>query len=104
MSKALGKTRESRGARTMLGLMVGIGGAIGLWAMVAVGFGLAQAGSVSELLRHYMVATGMMKEFETWVDFYTHIKGVEYILSVVFLVLFPVFFKYVDRAKAPAEG
>jgi hypothetical protein len=96
---------ENRGPRIMLGIMVGIGGAIGLWAMVAVGFGLAQAGwSISELLRHYMVAVGMMKEFETWVDFYTHIKGIEYILSVVFLVLFPVFFKYVDRVKAPAEG
>jgi hypothetical protein len=104
MARTTNNTSEGRGSKTFLAIMTGIGGAIGLWAAVAVGFGMASAGSPSELLRQYMVAIGMMKEFETWVDFYTHIKGVEYILCATFLVLFPAFFKYVNQAKAPAES
>ncbi|MEJ2034123.1 MAG: hypothetical protein P8Y63_14040 [Deltaproteobacteria bacterium] len=102
MKRTSNETSEGRGAKTFLWIMSGIGGAIGLWALVAVGFGMASVGSPTELLRHYMVAIGMMKDFETWVDFYTHIKGVEYILSVAFLALFPVYYKYVDRKRAPA--
>ena len=95
---------EGRGSKTFLAVMAGIGGAIGLWALVAVGFGMVRAGSPLEFLRQYMVAIGMMKDFETFVDFYTHIKGVEYILCVTFLALFPAFFKYVDRVKGPARS
>ena len=104
MTRTTNEIDESRGSKTFLWIMAGVGGAIGLWAAVAVGIAMVSAGSISELLRHYMVAIGMMKDFETWVDFYTHIKGVEYILSVAFLALFPVYFKYVDRKELPVKG
>lgn len=53
--------------------------------------------SISELARSYMVATGMIKSFHTLVDFYTHIKGIEYLICVAFFVAFPIFFKYVNK-------
>ena len=54
-----------------------------------------------ELFRQYMVSLGMIQEHETFVDFYTHIKGVEYIISVAFLSAFPAFFNVVNKTKAP---
>ena len=33
-------------------------------------------------------------------DFYTHIKGVEYIIAVMFLGAFPAFYAYLNK---PAE-
>ncbi|MFC1524361.1 hypothetical protein ACFL6N_06180 [Thermodesulfobacteriota bacterium] len=78
--------------------IAGMGAAIGLWAMVAIGVGLGKADwQLSEMLRQYLVAVGAIKEFDTLVDFYTHIKGIEYIICVAFLSSFPVFFKYVNR-------
>ena len=46
-----------------------------------------------------MLATGMMKPLHTLVDFYSHIKGIEYLICVAFFVAFPVFFKYVNKEK-----
>jgi hypothetical protein len=45
-----------------------------------------------------MTATGMVKPLHTLVDYYTHIKGIEYLICVAFFVAFPVFFKYVNKA------
>jgi hypothetical protein len=45
------------------------------------------------------VAVGAIGEYETLVDFYTHIKGVEYIICVAFFVAFPAFYKYVNTTK-----
>jgi len=63
--------------------------------------------SVTELARQYMIATGMIKPLHTLVDYYTHIKGIEYLICVAFFVAFPVFYKYVNKDKAtrrvPAE-
>lgn len=95
---------EKRGG-IFLTVMVGIGAAVGLWSMVAIAFSLAQANwQVSELFRQYLVAVGAIGEFETLVDFYTHIKGVEYIICVAFLGAFPAFFKYLNRTEAPIPG
>jgi len=33
-------------------------------------------------------------------DYYTHIKGIEYLICVAFFVAFPVFFKYVNKTPA----
>jgi hypothetical protein len=105
MATNLKGTNESRGSKIAIGVMVGIGGAIGLWATVAVAFALASVNwQFSELMRQYMVAIGMMKEHQTWVEFYTHIKGVEYIICAAFLVMFPAFFKYVNRSKVLVRG
>jgi hypothetical protein len=38
-----------------------------------------------------------MQEFHTLSDFYTHIKGVEYIIAVMFLGAFPAFYSYLNK-------
>ena len=69
-------------------------GLIGVWAFVTLIAGLRQSGwQMTELLRQYMVATGMIKPLHTLVDFYTHIKGVEYLICVAF----PAFYRYVSK-------
>ena len=78
----------------------GTGILFGMWAVAAVISGLNQVNwQVTELVRHYMVASGIISPIHTLVDFYTHIKGIEYIICVAFFVAFPVFFKYVNKQK-----
>jgi len=85
-------------------VMVGSGILFGTWAVVAVIGGLNQVNwQVTELIRHYMVASGMISPIHTVVDFYTHIKGIEYIICVAFFVTFPVFFQYVNKQKTPVR-
>jgi len=49
---------------------------ISIWTAAAFLSGLAQVNwQVSELLRQYLIAVGLMQEFHTMSDFYTHIKG-----------------------------
>ena len=75
-----------------------LGSLITLWSSAAVLSGLAQVNwQVSELLRQYLVAVGLMQEFHTMSDFYTHIKGVEYIIAVLFLGAFPAFYSYLNK-------
>ncbi len=80
-------------------IVLGFGGLIGLWATAAMVGGLSQAGSMSELVRQYMVATGMVTPLHTLVDYYTHIKGIEYLICVAFFVAFPAFYTYVNKEK-----
>ena len=80
-------------------IVLGFGALIGLWATAALIGGLSQAGSVTELARQYMVATGMITPLHTLVDYYTHIKGIEYLICVAFFVAFPVFYSYVNKEK-----
>jgi hypothetical protein len=83
-----------------------IGGTlIFLYSIAAVVSGLAQVNwQFSELLRQYIIAIGVAQEFHTLVDFYTHIKGVEYIICVAFLVAFPFFYRYLNRSTADQES
>ena len=77
-----------------------IGTTAGMWSVAAVLSGLAQVDwQVSELVRQYLVAIGVIQEFHTLVDFYTHIKGVEYIVCIIFLGCFPAFYTYINRSK-----
>ncbi len=85
-------------------IVLGFGALIGLWATAALVGGLTQAGSVSELARQYMVATGMVTPLHTLVDYYTHIKGIEYLICVAFFVAFPAFYVYVNKEKKQAKG
>ena len=95
------QTTENKKGKLLWAGVVGIGSATGLWAFAALTFGLAQAGwQPGEMLRQYMVAVGAIGEFETLVDFYTHIKGVEYIICLAFLGGFPLFFRYVNQPQA----
>ena len=75
------------------------GAIIGLWATAALVGALSQAGSMNELVRQYMVATGMVTPLNTLVDYYTHIKGIEYLICVAFFVAFPAFYTYVNKEK-----
>jgi ABC-type bacteriocin/lantibiotic exporter with double-glycine peptidase domain len=71
-----------------------------LWVGATIIGALSQANwSVGELAKQYMVATGMIKPLYTLVDFYTHIKGIEYLICVAFFVAFPAFYKYVSHEK-----
>lgn len=75
---------------------------VGVWATMSLIAGLHRSGwQISELIRQYMIATGMIKPIHTLVDFYSHIKGIEYLICVVFFVAFPLFYRYVngDRKK-----
>ena len=76
------------------------GTVISIWSVAAFLSGLAQVNwQISELLRQYLIAVGLMQEFHTLSDFYTHIKGVEYIIAVLFLGTFPVFYAYLNNSK-----
>ena len=79
-------------------MMLGAGALMCLWVGAAFTSALSQVNwSVSELARQYMVATGMITPLHTLVDYYTHIKGIEYLICVAFFVAFPAFFKYVNK-------
>jgi hypothetical protein len=80
-------------------IILGLGVLIGLWAGAALVSGLAQVGSVTELIRQYMVATGIIKPLSTEVDYYTHIKGIEYLICVAFFIVFPVFYSYINKEQ-----
>jgi hypothetical protein len=76
------------------------GTVVSIWSVAAFLSGLAQVNwQISELLRQYLIAVGLMQEFHTLSDFYTHIKGVEYIIAVMFLGAFPLFYTYLNRSK-----
>ena len=77
-----------------------LGSLLTIWSTAAISSGLAQENwQVSELLRQYLIAVGLMQEFHTLSDFYTHIKGVEYIIAVMFLSAFPIFYAYLNKPK-----
>lgn len=83
-----------KGTGVFVGIIVAMSGIIGLWAIAAIVSGLSSVGwSVPEMGRQFLVATGNLKEYETLVDYYTHIKGVEYLIAAAFFVVFPVFYK-----------
>ncbi len=92
-------SNENKGMGAFLGIMAGLAGAFGIWAIMAFVTGLSSVNfQVGEMLRQFLVATGNLGEYETLVDFYTHIKGVEYLMAGAFFVAFPVFFKYIDKS------
>jgi len=93
-------TMSIKTMKSVTAVLISSGCFIGLWALAALMGGLAQANwQLTELARQYLIASGMIKPIHTVVDFYTHIKGIEYIICVAFFVAFPLFFKYVDKRK-----
>jgi hypothetical protein len=80
--------------------LVAVGGLFLPWAAAAIISGLHRVNwQVGELAHQYLVASGMIQPLHTLVDFYTHIKGIEYIICVAFFVAFPIFYQYVDKRK-----
>ena len=85
-------------------IILAAGSAMCLWVGAALVSALSQVGwSVSTLAGQYMTAIGMVKPLHTLVDYYTHIKGIEYLICVAFFVAFPVFFKYVNKEAKPSS-
>lgn len=80
-------------------VMIGIGCLIGLWATAALIGGVVAAGGVTALAGQYMSAVGLTTSFATLVDYYTFIKGIEYLVCVAFFVAFPLFYMYVNNDK-----
>ena len=94
-------TTTNNSSKTASRIILAAGSLMCLWVAAALTSALSSVGwSVSELAGQYMVAIGMVKPLHTLVDYYTHIKGIEYLLCVAFFVAFPVFFKYVNKAPA----
>ncbi len=90
-------------SKTASRIILAAGAMMCLWVAAALTGALYQANwSVAELASQYMVAIGMVKPLHTLVDYYTHIKGIEYLICVAFFVAFPVFFKYVNKAPKTA--
>ncbi len=93
-------TYQNTGAKRAVRAMLIVAGLIGVWVCAAVAFALAQVEwQVGELFRQYLVSIGLVQDFETLVDFYTHIKGIEYLICLAFLGTFPAFFKYLNSEK-----
>ena len=94
------KDKKLKGKRIAWHASIFTGTVISIWSVAAFLSGLAQVNwQLSELLRQYLIAAGLMQEFHTLSDFYTHIKGVEYIIAVLFLSTFPAFYTYINRSK-----
>jgi hypothetical protein len=95
---------EAKGSKVFLGVMAGLGGAFGIWALMAFITGLASTNwQVTEMMRNFLIATNNIGEYDTLVDFYTHIKGVEYLMAGAFFVAFPIYFKYVNKAPESSQ-
>ncbi len=85
-------------------IILAMGAIMCLWVGAALTSALSSVGwSVGTLAGQYMSAIGMVKPLHTLVDYYTHIKGIEYLICVAFFVAFPVFFKYVNKAPAKVK-
>ena len=98
-------TTTNKSSKTASRIILAAGSLMCLWVAAALTSALSSVGwSVSELAGQYMVAIGMVKPLHTLVDYYTHIKGIEYLLCVAFFVAFPVFFKYVNKAPATVKA
>ncbi|HLD90733.1 MAG TPA: hypothetical protein VI911_06950 [Patescibacteria group bacterium] len=85
---------KNKGSKLFITTLALFGCAIGVWSITMLMTGLASVNwQVTEMARQFLVATGNLGEYETMVDYYTHIKGVEYLIAVAFFVAFPVYYK-----------
>ena len=99
------KENTTKGSGIFLGISAAIAGIIGIWAITMFTAGLASVDwQVSEMFRQFLVATGNLGEYETMVDYYTHIKGVEYLIAVAFFAVFPVYYKTLKPKEAEAPS
>ncbi len=96
---------EKKKTNAITGIATGLAGAVGIFAAMAVITSLASADyQLTDMLQNYLVATGNVGEYETMVDFYTHIKGVEYLMAGAFFVAFPTFFKFISKEDTKANA
>ena len=96
----MAEQNEQQGKGAIMGVMAGLGGAIGIWAVMAFATGLASVNfQVTEMFCQFLMATNNIGEHQTLVDYYTHIKGVEYLMAGAFFVAFPAFFMFIDKTE-----
>lgn len=96
----MAENRTIRGTRVAWHASILFAAIAGVWSVASLLTALSQINwQVSELARQYLVAIGLISEFHTLSDFYTHIKGVEYIIVVMFLGAFPLFYTYLNKPK-----
>jgi hypothetical protein len=53
----------------------------------------------AEWAKEFMIGVGMIKPMHTQVDYYTYVKGIEYLLCFYYFLIFPVFFMFVNHTK-----
>lgn len=96
----MGDNKKLNGKRMAWHASIFFGTVVSIWSSAAFLSGLSQVNwQISELLRQYLIAAGLIQEFHTLSDFYTHIKGIEYIIAVAFLGAFPAFYTYLNKSK-----
>ena len=93
-------TKKKKGSQ-LVPAIAGIGAAFGGWALISL-LGRMDC-SLTEMFRQYMVATGIIGAQDLPGDFYTQLQGLEYIIAVGFMGLFPIFFKHIKRTKVPMK-
>jgi hypothetical protein len=72
-----------------------------LLIQISAAFSILLLGLISQAdwAKSIMLGMGMIKPMHTQVDYYTYIKGIEYLLCVYFLFIFPVFFMFINNVK-----
>ncbi len=83
------------GLITIVVLAVIIGG----WSLASLIGGVIAAGGVGNLILGWMTAVGLVTPVYTLGGYYTQIKGVEYIICLIFFVLFPLFVYYIGHGE-----
>jgi hypothetical protein len=53
----------------------------------------------AEWARDFMIGVGMIRPMHTQVDYYSYVKGIEYLICFYFFLIFPVFFMFVNNRK-----
>lgn len=83
-----------------LGIITGIAGALGVWSLIAFVSGLASVDFyVAEMGQHYLSATGTLYQYHSMVDFYSRIKGLEYLIVGAFFLVCPALFIYLGSKE-----
>ncbi|MFO7605876.1 MAG: hypothetical protein R6W72_06235 [Desulfurivibrionaceae bacterium] len=76
-----------------------------LLIQITIAVGLMLFGFIfqAEWAEKFMIGVGMIKPMHTQVDYYTYIKGIEYLLCFYYFLIFPVFFMFINNKKAAAK-
>lgn len=79
--------------------MLAVAGVITVWAGSALCSDVVHVNEQTSRLLTFFNSIGLNKVKVTLVDYYTYIKGIEYILVVIFLCFFPLFYKFLCPKK-----
>ena len=72
-----------------------------LLIQISIAVGMMMLGFIfqAEWAKNFMIGVGMIKPMHNQVDYYTYIKGIEYLLCVYYFMVFPVFFIFVNKER-----